>query len=124
MVLNNHIVVIHLTKKKTLMFSMSCKHREAVYEVTTSEQAPALWQWAMVVRGKLLCPHKPRSNCFNTQCSFPLIVGHSKIAAVSLFNMKSENMEKFYRVTVFFNSLCGNLTQPTQVEIILSTCVL
>lgn len=85
------------------MFSMSCKHREAVYEAMTSEWAPSLWQWAMIVQGKLLCTRKPRSNCLHSPLL--LIVGHSKIAAV--FNMKSQNMEKFLQ-SHCFNSSCGN----------------
>ena len=43
-----YVVVIHLTQKKNTPFSMSCKHREAVYELMTPEQAPSLWQWAMM----------------------------------------------------------------------------
>ena len=46
---------------------MSCKHREAVYELMTSEQAPSLWQWAMILRKR-----KPKIKLL-TQDSFLLI---------------------------------------------------
>lgn len=53
--------------KKNTPFSMSCKHREAVYELMTSEQAPSLWQWAMILRKR-----KPKIKLL-TQDSFLLI---------------------------------------------------